>query len=322
MKLGVSHQRPRDLNTRHLNYLKQMGVEYLEVRIRSARSSFEDILDVKRKVEDAGLKVFEIMLSDKYNAKEIARGSPNKDKEIAFFQNFIKDLGRAGIDCTTYAWHTGGVYQTGTAMHRGCETREFKVEEALSRPNLYDREYSEEEVWDNYAYFIKQVLPVAEDAGVRLQLHPNDPPVTHQGFPRLFRSVTAFKRAMEISNHSPYSGILFCVGCFSQMYGSDGKGEDVVQAIRDFGSHGHIYQIHFRNVSSPMPDFYETFPDDGYQNMYKCLKAAGDVNFNGIVVPDHVPRPVNSEAGPKAGEAYILGYIRAMIQAVDNELGR
>jgi mannonate dehydratase len=314
LKLGISHQSPDELNEMHFNYLKQMGVEYLEIRIPSEYSSLKEIIAIRDKVESAGLKVFEIMLSDKYNMKDSSLGLPGKDKEIKFFQNFLKDLGKAGIDTTTYAWHTGGIMTTETSMMRGCESRSFKLETAKKAKNQYDRVFSEAEMWDNYKYFIKQVLPVAEDAGVRLQLHPNDPPCAHQGVARIFSSSKAFMQAMDISDHSPYSGMLFCVGSFAEMYGQDGKGEDIVKAIHEFGSRGHIYQVHFRNVSSPLPDFSETFPDNGYLNMYKIMKALGQVSFNGIVVPDHLPVPVNSEAGPNSSEAYIFGYIRALIQ--------
>lgn len=316
LRLGVSHQGPGMLNDAHFAYLKQMGVEYLEVRIPSAQSSYEELVGIKRRVEDAGLKLFEVMLSDKYSAPEFSLGLPGRDQEIALFQRFLKDLGKAGIDTTTYAWHTGGVYQTGATSTRGCQTRLFQLAEARKRPPALDRTYSDEEMWANYEYFMKRVLPVAEDAGVRLQLHPNDPPVTHQGVARIFRSRQAFRRAMEISHHSPYSGLLFCTGCWAEM------GEDVVAAIREFGSRGHIFQVHYRNISAPLPDFHETFPDNGILNMYRVMKALGEVNFNGMLAPDHVPRCTDSEAGPKAGEAFIFGYIRAMIQAVDTELGR
>jgi len=322
LKLGVSHQKLSNLNDMHFNYLKQMGVEYLEVRIPSKQSSLQEIINIRRKVEDAGLKVFEIMLADKYKCTESALGRPGRDEEIEQFKRFLSDLGRAGIDCTTYAWHTGGIFSTGTTMTRGCRTRLFALDEAKKRPNAYDREYTDDEMWGNYEYFIKRVLPVAEDAGVRLQLHPNDPPVTHQGVARLFRSTEAFRRAMDIADHSPYSGILFCTGCWAEMFGPDGKGEDIIQAIHEFGSRGHLYQVHFRNVSSNLPAFNETFPDNGYVNMYKIMRALGEVSFNGMVVPDHAPVCINSDAGPKTGEAYIYGYIRALIQAVDTELGR
>ncbi|MBD3181795.1 D-mannonate dehydratase [Candidatus Poribacteria bacterium] len=320
MKLGVSHQRPEMLTPGYLNYLKQMGVESLEIRLPARDSGYENLVRIKQKVEDAGFNVFEIMLADKYTSRKFALGLPGRDEEIEFFNAFIKDLSKAGIDCTTYAWDTGGIYTTGRTMTRGCQTRYFQLEEALKSPITLDREYTDDEMWDNYKYFIESVLPVAEDAGVRLQLHPNDPPVTHQGAARIFRSNEAFSRAMEISNHSPYSGILFCVGTWGEMFGPDGNGEDIVGAIHKFGSKGHIYQVHFRNVSSPMPDFYETFPDNGYLNMYKIMKALGEVNFDGMVVPDHVPVCIDSEAGPKAAEAYIFGYIRALMQAAETEL--
>jgi len=322
MKLGVSHQRPEMLTEPHLTYLKQMGVEYLEVRTPAAHSSYEELVAMKRKVEDAGLRVFEIMLADKYSSPEFTLGGPRRDEEIEFFKNFLRDLGRAGVDTTTYAWYTGGVYSTGRTTTRGCDTRDFVQAKALARPRELEREYGEDEMWANYEHFIKEVLPVAGEAGVRLQLHPNDPPLDHMGVARLFKSREAFRRAMEIANHSPYSGLLFCTGCWAEMAGPDGKGEDVASAIREFGDRGHIYQAHFRNVSSTLPDFHETFPDDGYMNMYRIMKAFGESGFNGIVVPDHVPRCRGSEAGPKAGEAYIFGYIRALIQAVETELGQ
>jgi mannonate dehydratase len=137
---------------------------------------------------------------------------------------------------------------------------------------------------------------------------------------RIFRSLQAFRRAMEISNHSPYSGLLFCVGSWAEMLGAGGKGEDVIAAIREFAGSGHIFQVHFRNISSNLPDFHETFPDNGMLDMYRVMKALGESGFNGMVVPDHVPRCGGSEGGPKAAEAFIFGYIRALIQAVSSEL--
>ncbi|MFC1716827.1 mannonate dehydratase [Candidatus Poribacteria bacterium] len=322
IKLGVSHQGLNRLNEQRFNFLKQMGVEYLEIRIPSNQSSYQEIVDIRHKVEDAGLKVFEIMLADKYGMTESSLGLPGGHEEIKLFKRFIQDLGKAGIDTTTYAWHFIGFpsERRTTTQCRGCSSRYVNMDDVEDSPNLYERVYTDEEMWDNYEHFIEQILPVAEDAGVRLQLHPNDPPATYCGVAQIFRSTAAFKRAMEISNHSPYSGILFCVGCWGEMSGSDGKGEDVTQAIYEFGSRGHIYQVHFRNVSSPLPEFYETFHDNGYLNMYRIMKALGEVNFNGMVVPDHVPRGQNTEGGRSHEEAYCIGYVRALIQAVNTEL--
>jgi mannonate dehydratase len=298
-----------------MRFLRQMGVEHVEVRIPSSASSYDDICRVRDTVEAAGLGLHEIMLADRYSCRPIALGLPDSASEIDLFKRFIGDLGRAGVGTMTYAWHTGGAYATGRTETRGCSTRLFRLAEAQALPDAYDRRYSHAELWDNYAAFIEEILPVAEEHGVRLQLHPNDPPVDHQGVPRLFSSRAAFRRAMEIAGHSPFSGILFCVGCFAEMFGPDETGEDVAGAIYEFGSRGHIFQVHFRNISSPMPDFHETFPDNGYLDMYRIMSALAEVGYDGMVVPDHVPQ-LDNDANSQAGEAYILGYIRALIQAV------
>ena len=316
LQLGVSHQTPATLTAPRMRFLRQMGVDNVEVRIPSSASGYDDICRVRDTVEGAGLGLHEIMLADRYSCRPIALGLPDSASEIDLFKRFIGDLGRAGVGTMTYAWHTGGAYTTGRSETRGCSTRLFQLAEAQALPDAYDRRYSHDELWDNYAAFIDQILPVAEDNGVRLQLHPNDPPVDHQGVPRLFSSRVAFRRAMEIAGHSPHSGILFCVGCFAEMFGPDGAGEDVAAAIYEFGSRGHIFQVHFRNISSPMPDFHETFPDNGYLDMYRIMTALAEVGYHGMVVPDHVPQVGSDAANREAGEAYILGYIRALIQAV------
>ncbi|MAF12389.1 D-mannonate dehydratase [Candidatus Poribacteria bacterium] len=320
MKLGVSHQAPDMLTPGRLAYLRQMGVQQVEVRAPSDYCTYDNLVRIREMVEAAGLGLFEVMRSDRYNSEAIALGLPGRDAEMERLKQFLRDLGRAGIDTTTYAWHTGGVYATGSTTTRGCRTRLFELDEALARPNAYDREYSDDELWENYERFIREILPVAEEAGVRLQLHPNDPPVTHQGVARIFRSTDAFARAMELAGHSDHSGILFCVGTWGQMTGEDGHGEDVAAAIRELGSRGHIYQVHFRNVSSTLPDFHETFPEDGYLNMYSIMKALAEVGFGGMVVPDHVPVCEDSDAAPRTGEALVFGYIRALMQAAETEV--
>lgn len=320
MKLGVSHQTPEMLTPGRLAHLRQMGVRQVEVRAPSDWCTYDNLARTRDSVEAAGLELFEVMRSDAYNCESIALNLPGRDADMQRMQRFVRDLGRAGIDTTTYAWHTGGVYATGTTTTRGCRTRLFELGDALARPNAYDRKYSDDELWENYERFIGEMLPVAQEAGVRLQLHPNDPPVTHQGVARIFRDTDAFTRAMECAGHSEHSGVLFCVGTWAQMSGADGRGEDVAAAIRALGSRGHIFQVHFRNVSSPLPDFHETFPEDGYLDMYAIMKALVEIDFDGMVVPDHVPTPQESDASPQTGEAFVLGYIRALIQAAETEV--
>lgn len=153
---------------------------------------------------------------------------------------FMNQLGLDGIE----GW-VSGEYATYEHIVRFREQVE-KAGLTLFEVGLLDTYNSDEELWDNYIYFMKRILPVAEDSGVRLALHPNDPPVpVVNGIPQIFRSNGSFERAMEIANHSPYSGICFCVGTWGEMAGPDGKGEDILGAIRHFGKTGNIFTVHY-----------------------------------------------------------------------------
>jgi mannonate dehydratase len=322
MKLGVSHQRPQQLSDEHLAYLRQLGVEAVEVRLPARECSFDTLRSIKSRVEGAGIALHEVMLSDRYSCERIAVGMPEAREDVKFFCSFLEDLARAGISATTYAWHTGGMYQTERAVTRGCDTRSFHLHKAEKQPEVYGRQFSRDLLWRNYEEFIGTVLPVAERVGVRLQLHPNDPPVDHGGVPRLFQSTAAFRRAMSISSHSVYSGILFCVGTWAEMPGPEGRGENVAAAIREFGSLGLIHQVHLRNIDRPMPDFKETLPDDGYLDLYEVVRELAQVGFDGMIVPDHIPTPIDSTATRQTMEAFSLGHLRGLIQATTARAGQ
>ena len=98
-------------------------------------------------------------------------------------------------------------------------------------------------------------------------------------------------------------------------------GKDVFEMIRDFGGRGKIFEVHFRNVSSPLPRFEETFPDDGYMDMYKVMKTLREVRFDGAVEPDHVPQLVGDTGFRRAGTAYIIAYMRALLRRANEEVG-
>ena len=321
MKLGVSFQYPEKLTPSHLSYLRNMGVETIEVRMFAETYNFDDLLRVQDKVTKAGLDIHEVMLQDMYNRPSITTGGADRDKDIEVFQNFLRDLGRAGIRHTTYAWHSGGAGMTGETTSRGARTRLFEQAAALATPNVYDRTYSDDDMWETYFYFMERMLPVAEEADVRLQLHPNDPPLTHQGVARIFRDVASFRHAFDAVDHNPYSATLFCVGTFSEMPGEDGTGEDIVAAIREFGPAGHITQVHLRNTSSPIPNFQETFPDNGYLDLLKIVCALREVGFDGMITPDHILDCGDGKGTGSIGEAYALGYIRALIKASEAMVG-
>jgi mannonate dehydratase len=176
-------------------------------------------------------------------------------------------------------------------------------------PLTHGRKYTEQELWDNYEYFIRQAAPVAEEAGVMIGIHPDDPPVpVLAGVPRcIFSSFDGYKRALEIAN-SPNVGICLCCGTWLEG-GRKLTGKDPEEMIRYFGA-GKIWKIHFRNVSASLPHFVETFMDNGYYDMWKIMKALREVNFDGIVILDHSPILVGNTY---AQTAYGIAYMRALL---------
>lgn len=185
---------------------------------------------------------------------------------------------------------------------------------------MFDREYSADDIWANYTYFMKAVLPMAAEANVKLALHPDDPPVEKMnGVAKVFMHYEGYKRAEQIAAGSKHWGLTFCVGTWSE--GGTKMGKNVFEMIRDFGGRGKIIDIHFRNVSSPMPQFVETFPDEGYMDMYQVMKALRQVKFNGTIVPDHVPQLAGDSGIRRAGTAYCVAYMRALLRRANEEVG-
>ena len=169
-------------------------------------------------------------------------------------------------------------------------------------------EVTDRQVWDNVSWFLERVVPVAEDAGVKLALHPDDPPVSPiGGVARVFRNQAALRRVVDIVP-SDANGLTFCVGTIAAMPG------DVFEAIRYFGTRGKFHYVHFRNVTGTVPAFAETFIDEGYVDMVRAMRAFREVGFDGPMVEDHVPEMAG---GPEQwpAKAFALGYMRAVMQA-------
>jgi len=174
---------------------------------------------------------------------------------------------------------------------------------------FFGREYSRDEIWANLTYFLKQVVPVAEEEGVVIGLHPDDPPV-----PSLFGValvLSTFDDCQKALNITGSPNVAMCLCCGTWAEGGKGIGIDPAGAIRHFGLRKQIYEVHYRNVSAPLPHFHETFVDNGYYDMYKVMKALVDVKYDGIVHLDHF---VPMVGGERTYEAFAMGYMRAMLQ--------
>ena len=252
---------------------------------------FDQIKSAQDRLARFGLKIHCGIL-DAYRSVKVQLGQPGRDEKIEQFQTFLRDLGRLGIFCSKIDFHPGNTYTTAMIdSPRGYKVREFSVDDFHKKveKQRFERVYTADDMWENYAYFIKAVLPVAEKADVRLALHPDDPPIPMMnGVAKLFIHYDAIKKAeQEIAGGSKYWGLTLCVGTWSE--GGDKMGKDVFGMIQDFGSRGKIFAVHFRNVSSPLPRFHETFQDDGYLDMYEVMKAFRKVRLHCVTDSGSLP---------------------------------
>lgn len=327
--IQIAIQTNSDASDEDLQFFEQLGVEWAMVSINHPEQhNLEFYKQLVKRFGEHGLKIYRIANHSVHNVPEITLNLPRRDKKIEEFKQFIRNLGAAGIRYNTYAHMANGIWSSGTTKGRGgMDARRLDIKDAVGRwigetysgELTHGRLYSEQELWDNYAYMIRQIAPVAEEAGVRIGIHPDDPPVYPLGgIPRcMFGTFDGYKKAMEIAD-SPNIGVCLCVGCWLEG-GEVGMGIGVVDAIKYFASQNQLFKVHFRNISNPMPEpWQETLIDDGYQNMYEVVKALRAVNFDGCIIPDHIPAMLG---GPRVGVAYSIAYMRALVQAVNSEAG-
>ncbi|MCX6379070.1 MAG: mannonate dehydratase [Armatimonadetes bacterium] len=299
-------------------FFQNMGIEYATIWTTIEDATYEYMAHTKSLLEAHGIQLWNIGILDLHCDPTMVLGLPGFDTKVEQYQQYLRNLGRAGIGYTTYA-HMANIkmlpyYQTSVGSTRGgIPTREFDMELAQHLPLSHDRVYTEDEVWDTFTRFIRAVMPVAEEAGVRIGLHPDDPPVpTLGGVARAIRNFEGYQRAVEIANSDNF-GLCFCVGSWAE--GGAMLGKDSLEMIAHFGALGKIFKIHFRNVDAPLPKFRETLIDDGYVDMYAIMCALRDVNFDGVLIPDHVP----GDGTDKMNSAYTIGYMRATRNRVYNE---
>ena len=323
----VSLQIPTDAPDDDLTFARQMGVEYVNIPTGGDKATLENFMRLKRKVEAAGLKVWNIGNSNVHNMPEVTLNLPDRDRKIEEYKQYLRNLSKAGIYYTTYAHMGNGIWSSERETTRGgASARAFRQDTAKGHwagkvfegPLTHGRKYSKEEIWENYTYFIRQVVPVAEETGIRIGIHPDDPPVPELGgVPRcIFGNFDGYMKAMDIAN-SPNVGVCLCCGTW--MEGGKHTGKDVVAAAREFARMGKLWKIHFRNVSAPIPNFVETFVDNGYVDMYRIMKTLVEVDFRGALIADHVPEMVG---GRMVGWAYSIGYIKALLARAKAETGR
>ena len=276
------------------------------------RWRLHDLVKLRLTVEQFGLSLSALENVPVSFYDHIMLGGPRRDEQIENMIATVRNIARAGIPIFGYHWMPSMVWRTTPAHIRcGAVATAFDYDEAREMPLTHDREYTEGEMWENLEYWIRIITPIAEEEGIRLGIHPCDPPVpVLGGIPQLLRSFDAYKRLVEIYP-SDSNGIEFCQGTFSEM-----EGEDIYEMIRYFGERRKILYVHFRNVSGQVPKFHEEFINTGYVDMHKAMTIYHEVGFDGFFIDDHVPQTFQDTEWGHRGRAFANGYIQAMIEAV------
>ena len=300
-----------------LLFAKQLGVRDIQLNTPvlpgDARWEFMDLLHLRTRCEDAALRLAAIENVPTRFYDQAMLGLPGRDEQIEHMATTIRNMGRAGIPILGYHWMPNSVWRTSstTPGRGGARVTSFDMELVRNAPLSHGRVYTEDEMWATFRYYVQALLPVAEEAGVKLALHPDDPPVESLGgIARIFRSFEGFKRAMEIGD-SPAHGLDFCHGCWSEM------GPGVLDAIRHFGERGKILYVHLRDVQGIVPRFRESFVDEGNSDILEVLKTLREVGFTGLLLPDHVPHMVDDTPWGHRSWAYAVGYIKALVSVVE-----
>ena len=275
---------------------------------------FRPLERMQERYESAGLRLAGI---EDWPPMDRARlGLTGRDEEIGHFCTLVRNMGRLGIPMLCYNWMAcvNWTRTTVSAPGRGgALVTGFRLSDMEDSPT-WAGDVPAEQLWSALEYFLARVVPVAEQAGVRLALHPDDPPIPQlRRIGRIMITVDAFERVLSLAD-SEANAICLCQGNFTLFC------DDLPAVIRRFGGEGRIAFGHFRDVRGTATDFVETFHDDGKTDMLACLQAYRDIRFEGVLRPDHVPtlegdcndNPCYSSIGRLLAIGYIIGLREAV----------
>ena len=335
MKIGGRLTLDVTLNDENMAYLKQLGADNLMVRIGATAGQPEklpilsklrqgdfwevaDLVALKKLVESGGLGLFGLWHTPFSRWDKIILGLPGRDRQIENWNVSLRNIGKVGIPILQYnwvidaaAWLANWRTTDKTIGRGGAHYVSFDYEVAKEVPTTEFGILTEDELWDNLTYFLKAVIPVAEEAGVKMAMHPADPQVPSlAGIARIVRSSEAYDRMFDVVKSDSNSMVL-CLGCFSQMMDADG----VYKAIYHFAAGKKIGYVHFRTVSGTWEKFDEVYPDEGKLDMLRCIQILRDGVYKDIIIPDHTPHGAGDTEYGHRGYAFAIGYMKGLLQA-------
>lgn len=280
-----------------------------------------NLQEIRRRVESSGMKLGVI---ERYvPTLEFIHATPKRDEQIEDFKTLIRNMGEAGVPVLCYSWMPNDDWQRTELDARergGALVSAFRMSGPGIAANTTGFDYAPEDpttsaqLWDNLEYFLNEVIPVAEDAGVKLAMHPDDPPIAClNGQDRILSTPESFERLVKTVD-SPSNGICFCQGSFA----SHADEYDIPALIARLAP--HIVFAHFRDVKGAVPDFQETFHDTGKTDMTACMRAYLEAGVDCPVRPDHVPTlagETNEFPGyHMLGRLWAVGYMKGILDSI------
>ena len=306
-----------------LQFYREMGVEYISVMFHENDWDYERVSRLQERMAKFDLKITDAGSFSVFKNPIIHLGLEGRDEQIARYNQFTTVMGQCKIPVCSLAWQPDGAvrsYKRVGEHTRGSVSGIVDMEEIAKREASHGRVYSEEEIWDNFKYFLDRTLPVCEKAGVKMALHPNDPPAACvMGVPSLIYNSDGFKRAFELAGNSLYLGMKLCVGCWLEAGEQFGN---LMEDIRYFVEQGKVLAVHFRNLSAPMPYFEEVLLEDGYADMYEIMKQLVRCGCDALISVDHASHGVPEFGGMAGAYGYSTGYMKGLLYAAEQEVKR
>jgi mannonate dehydratase len=287
--------------------------------------SLEELLQIKKEINSYGLEWYAIENFDPAIWHDILLDGKKKEEQIELVKEQIRIVGAAGIPVFGYNFSLAGVagrvekpFARGGAVSVGLEgaVDETPIPNGMVWNMIYDSNapegnmdcISHDELWQRLQYFLNQIIPVAEEAGVKMAAHPDDPPMPYvRNTPRLVYQPDMYQRLIDMKPSSS-NNLEFCLGTVAEM--TEGN---VYEATDRYSQQNKIAYIHFRNVIGKVPNYREVFIDEGDIDMVRILKILKKNNFDGVFIPDHTPQ-MNCDAPWHSGMAFAMGYMVAALK--------
>lgn len=298
-----------------------MGIEHAIAKLAPeltgdiAIDNYESLARSKAIFESNGFKLTGVE-GDQFDMSRIKLGLDGRQGDIERYCRMLENMGKLGIGLLCYNFMATGWYRTDIDLPErgGAVVSGFSMKKAKTEPVSSHGTFSESQIWENYHWFIEQIMPVAEANGVKMALHPDDPPISPlHGISRILTSADAIRKALSFSDSSSH-GLTFCQGTYTTM------NEDVFGLIHEFGRQKKIFFVHIRDVRGTPEDFRETFHDNGPTDMFKMMKAYREIEFEGPLRSDHVPTMAgesNDHFGYEMkGNLFGIGYIKGLMDAL------